>query len=138
MKKLIGCINNLTYNKIKTRFFYLDTNTHEVRDITIELCDAIDEFNREAEEIRANGDYSMIIPYKYKEGTAEYSFGCGLSHYLQESEFGKITHIAKEILTFPLYECDLQMLVPSDIKHILECKNAFDLNIYDALVDYYS
>lgn len=137
MKKLIGCIDTLEA-VIKTRFFYVNSQTAEVRDVTLELCEAIESFNTVARKIRASakGAYSMIIPYEYKGGLAEYSFGCGLSHYLQESELKEVVERTEKDgkkLSFPLSECTISMFTPDDVDNILECTNVFDYRINDAL-----
>lgn len=137
MKKLIGCIDTLEA-VIKTRFFYVNSQTAEVRDVTLELCEAIESFNTVARKIRASAKdaYSMIIPYEYKSGLAEYSFGCGLSHYLQDSELKEVeVKSANEgkTLSFPLSECTISMFTPDDVDNILECTNVFDYRINDAL-----
>ncbi|PES55545.1 MULTISPECIES: hypothetical protein [Bacillus cereus group] len=131
---LVGCINSMkVVGAIKTRFFYLSMETKEVRDVTRELSYAIDKFNEEAKKIRETGEYSMLIPYDYVDGLVEYSHGCGLSHYLQESVFERLAEIGKDILTFPLMGCTLSMYTPSDVENILGCVGSFDLKITDAL-----
>ncbi|KXY50997.1 hypothetical protein AT268_31125 [Bacillus cereus] len=131
---LVGCINSMkVVGAIKTRFFYLSMETKEVRDVTRELSYAIDKFNEEAKKIRETGEYSMLIPYDYVDGLVEYSHGCGLSHYLQESVFERLTEVGKDILTFPLMGCTLSMYTPADVKNILGCVGSFDLKITDAL-----
>ena len=85
---LIGCIKKCkAFGEIRTRFFSLNEETNDIKDVTIDLCKAINKYNEVSYKIRENGDYSMIIPYKYKDGLAVYSHGCGLSHYLQEDTF---------------------------------------------------
>ncbi|MDM5370511.1 hypothetical protein QUF96_02825 [Bacillus bombysepticus] len=136
--KLVGCINKMkTLGKIETRFFYISTETKEVRDVTHKLYCAIDKFNEHAKKIRDTGKYSMIIPYDYKGGLARYSHGCGLSHYLQEGLFYELATIGKDVLNFTLSNCSLSMYTPSDIKNILGCVGSFDINIEDALKERY-
>ncbi|WCK57286.1 hypothetical protein PP175_29285 (plasmid) [Aneurinibacillus sp. Ricciae_BoGa-3] len=133
MKHLIGCIEDITRSgRIKTRFFYIDSKTKEVRDVTLELCETIEQYNQKAERIRATGEYAMKIPYDYKKGMAEYSFGCGLSHYLQEDIFEDISKEATS-LTFPLASCKLSMYTHSDVTDILECQSVFDGKIQKSL-----
>jgi hypothetical protein len=129
---LVGCIQTLN-SVIRTRYFYVNQETCEVRDVTIELCRTIADFNTHAKELRKKDEYSMVIPYQYNNGMAEYSFGCGLSHYLQETEFEKLVERSKKPLSFPLTECRISMYTPSDVKHILSCRGVFDASIEDAL-----
>ncbi|NCI19804.1 hypothetical protein EJM73_09210 [Clostridium botulinum] len=126
-KKLIGCINTLTWKTIKTRWFYLDKDNNICKDVTKELALTIDNFNR-----RTN-NYSRI-PFEYKNGLTKYSFGCGLSHYLQEDLFKDLSNLDKSILSFDLTKCKLNMFCPKDIKHILKCKNAWSINIEESLL----
>jgi hypothetical protein len=133
---LIGCIQTLN-SVIRTRFFYVNQETSEIKDVTLELCNAIEDFNEHAKKIRDTGEYSMLIPYQYKNGMAEYSFGCGLSHYLQDSEFETIVSRSTKELSFPLVECRISMYTPSDVKHILSCRGVFDMNITQSLKERY-
>lgn len=140
VKKLIGVIDSMKGSEIRTRFFYFDQETGEVQDVTHELCEAINQYNEVAHEIRRTGKYSMVIPYEYGYGLANYSFGCGLAHYLQEDVFEEVekrTAQAGNPLVFPLKECRISMFVPSDVKHILKCKGAFDGNMMNSLKEYY-
>lgn len=78
----------------------------------------------------------MIIPFDYKYGMAEYSFGCGLSHYLQSDQFAEIEKRyanTGKILSFPLAECTIHMYTPKDLEYILDCNNSFDDKITEAL-----
>lgn len=134
MKKLIGCINNSSCKVIKTRWFYLDKKNNTCKDVTKELFLTIDEFNEKQKRI-INTYHIFTIPYEYKNGLTEYSFGCGLSHYLQEDLFGKLNKVGKNILTFNLAECNLQMLTKNDINNVLNCKNSWDLNIEESLIE---
>lgn len=137
-KKLVGCIDKLD-SVIRTRFFYVGENG-EVRDVTLELCEAIHEFNIVTSELRSKGQDFMYIPYKYKYGLAEYSFGCGMSHYLQENTFELIeeryANTGKK-LSFPLVECTISMYTPNDVKDILSCESVFDENITESLKERY-
>lgn len=133
---LVGCIDRLD-NTISTRFFYVNKEEGIVKDVTENLCEGIDAYNEEAQKIRDVGTYAMIIPYDYKYGLANYSFGCGLSHYLQEKEFVKIEEAVLQKgmeLSFPLAKCTMSMYTPHDISHILSCKGVFDRKIKEALI----
>ncbi len=137
-KKLVGCIKSLkAFGLIRTRFFFVDPENKIVKDVTEELCAAIRKFNAVAEEITKTGKYSMKIPFDFKNGIAEYSHGCGLSHYLQEREFPKLVERAGDTLSFPIQDCRISMYTPDDVKHILECKTVFDENIYESLKERY-
>lgn len=136
---LIGCIKKCkAFGEIRTRFFYLNEETNDIKDVTVDLCKAIDKYNEVSYEIRKKGDYSMIIPYEYKDGLAVYSHGCGLSHYLQEDTFKEISHRNNNKLSFPLSDCKLYMLTQDDVKNILNCKSVFDSNIEKSLIERYS
>lgn len=131
---LVGCIKTLT-SVIRTRYFYVNTETGEVRDVTLELCNRIEDFNAHAKKIQDTGKYSMAIPYQFKNGLAVYSFGCGLSHYLQEEVLQEIVSKSSKTLSFPLEKCSISMYTPDDVKHILSCKGVFDIHIVESLKD---
>lgn len=135
---LIGCIKTLNYKVIRTRFFYINKESNVVKDVTLELCNAIEEYNNHAKKIRNSGEYAMLIPYHYKNGMAEYSFGCGLTHYLQQSEFENIVLRSSNELSFPLVACNIYMYTPSDVKDILNCRGVFDMNITQSLKERYN
>lgn len=114
MKKyLVGCINNdmKRSNTIKTRFFLVDNN--KIKDVTQELCEGSKE----------------ITTYKYNKGLANYPFGCGLSHYLQNNNLNKVKGLN-------LKDAEIMMLTLNDLKHILKVKNAFDSKIETNLLQY--
>lgn len=129
---LVGCIQALN-KTIKTRFFYVNPDNNELRDVTYELCNSIKDFNAIAQASRDNGTYSMLIPYTYKNGMAEYSFGCGLAHYLQEDVFEELAKRSVKELSFPLTDCRISMYTPSDVKSILSASGVFDVRIEDSL-----
>jgi len=136
---LVGCIEQLDAI-IRTRFFYVNKEENVVKDVTLELCDAIESYNDVAQAIRNTGTYAMMIPYTYKYGMAEYSFGCGLTHYLQEKEFKKVEEAFVQSgnkLSFPLEKCSISMFTPHDVKHLLSCRNVFDIGIQKALHSHY-
>lgn len=118
MSKLVGTIKSIN-KTIKTRFFYVDENGQ--RDVTLEVCEAIEEYNEKARDLIKQGEYSLIIPIEYKKGLADYSFGCGLTHYLQESEFENLSPYVK---SFPLDKCKLHVFTPSDVKDILKSNDS--------------
>jgi hypothetical protein len=131
---LIGCINKLMPMKgIETRFFHVSVEKGKVRDVTENLVEAIDKFNESASMKRKLG-----IPYEYKNGVACYSYGCGLSHYLQMDLFKDIQEVSEDILEFPIGECFLSMYTPADIENILECKGVFSKNIKVSLKEHYA
>lgn len=134
-KLLIGCISTLK-EAIQTRYFYLDSETKEIQDVTYPLFTAIESFNELANAKRKTGAYAMVIPYEYDNGLVEYSFGCGLSHYLQENLFEELVQADGEI-GFPLEACRMAMYVPNDVRHILGVSGVFDERIKEALVNRY-
>jgi hypothetical protein len=122
---LIGCINNLTWKTIKTRWFLLNKESNKIEDVTGKLYKAINSFNKKAEEeIKQTGNYSLRIPYSYKNGLTGYSFGCGLSHYLENDVLSKLG----------FNNCRIEMYTPKDIKYILKCTNVWDINIQESLL----
>ncbi|NFF77670.1 hypothetical protein FCV38_11925 [Clostridium sporogenes] len=134
MNKLIGCINNSSCKVIKTRWFYLDNKNNTCKDVTKELFLTINKFNKKQKQIK-DTYHVLNIPYEYKNGLTEYSFGCGLSHYLQEYVFEELKKVGENILSFDLTEIRLQMLTKNDINNILNCKNSWDLNIEKSLIE---
>ena len=78
----------------------------------------------------------MLIPYEYDNGLVEYSFGCGLSHYLQENVFEVLVQ-ADGNIGFPLQECRMSMYVPTDVREILGVTGVFDERIKEALLKQY-
>ena len=131
---LIGCIDRIdVIGDIRTRFFHVSMEEGKVKDVTKNLVESIDNYNNHASMIDKLG-----IPYEYKGGLACYSFGCGLSHYLQEDTFQDINKASIDVLEFPIEKCRLVMYAPSDVKDLLECKGAFDKNIKAALKEHYT
>lgn len=130
---LIGCIEKLG-NVIQTRYFYLNPETSEVKDVTLSLYTAIEAYNEKARIIRDAGGYAMLIPYEYKSGLVEYSFGCGLSHYLQANVFEELVVSVSGNINFPLTKCVLSMYTPSDVRDILGVNSVFSPVIGDALL----
>lgn len=135
---LVGCIKTCkSFGEIKTRFFAINEEANDIKDVTIDLCKAIENYNEVAYELRKDEGYSMVIPYKYKDGLAVYSHGCGLSHYLQEDTFKDIVNRNNNKLSFPLEDCKLYMLTSDDVRHILKCKSVFDSKIETSLLERY-
>lgn len=134
---LVGCINGIQSNIFSTRFFYVNPANKEARDVTEELCHGIADFNTQANLVNRNGGYAMTIPYTYKDGMARYSFGCGLTHYLQENMFDSISMATDYMMSFPLSECRLAALTLEDVKNILEVEDVWDIEIIPALKSYY-
>lgn len=116
MKKLIGCIDTLTFKTIKTRWFYFDAETNIVKDITSELCHAIKKFNERAEKSRDNEtDYVFKIPYVYIHGLSKYSFGSGLSNYLQNEHLYDLAKLGK--FDFDISDCIISMFTKADLRN---------------------
>ena len=138
-KRLVGVMkSSKAFGLIKTRFFFIDAEKQEVKDVTLELCHAIDKFNEKAKKVRETGKYAMIIPYDYKDGLAVYSHGCGNTHYFGQKVFGEVANASDNKLSFPLTECEtISIYTPGDVKHILGIKGPFDLNVESALANRY-
>lgn len=135
MSKLVGCINSMEYfGEIKTRFIYI--SEEEIKDVSDELCAAINDFNK-VQKTSSENQRLTAIPYAFKDGLAVYSHGCGLSHYLQNHSFKDIEEASKKELSFPLSDCSLYILTPDDIKNLLDCKDAWDLTIKDKLYSHF-
>lgn len=100
-----------TKKLIQTKFFY--TNEKVLYDVTNEICQAIFKYNEEAIKIIKKGKYRLYIPIHYKNGFAEYEFGFGATHVLQQSEFFRIN---KYIKTFPLDKCHFKIFMLEDIQ----------------------
>ena len=134
MKKhvLIGCIDKLD-KVIKTRYFYLNRETGRVIDVTLPLYQSICAFNQAAQAKKDTGEYAMMIPYDYSNGMVKYSFGCGLSHYLQPNLFSLLISEFEGDIGFPLNECQLAMYTPHDVRDLLKVTGVFDDNIFKAL-----
>lgn len=135
---LVGCIEEIRKSIFHTRFFYLDSTRTEARDVTEELCYAIDVHNQQVQTYKdISGGYAMSIPYTLDDGLATYSFGCGMTHYLQENVFEEIYLSNDSQLSFPLTACRLTTLAKDDLRNILHVKSVWDAEISDALLDYY-
>ena len=91
---LIGCIRNRTWEEFRTRFFFLDVTSGEIKDVTKELVKAIEKFNVHNQKlIEQTNKYHLTIPYSYKNGLAIYSFGCGNTHYLQQKKLALLSFV---------------------------------------------
>lgn len=135
---LVGCIDKLGTKTIRTRFFYINKESREIRDVTLELCNAIQDYNQFAKTHNDTPDnYYLVIPYEFKNGLANYSFGCGLSHYLDKCEFENIVARSGKPLSFPLEQCSMTMYTPLDIKSIFKCVGVYDINMTEVLLDYH-
>ncbi|WP_442637895.1 hypothetical protein [Rossellomorea marisflavi] len=135
MKKhvLVGCIEELD-TTIRTKFIFLDKEKGEAKDVSLPLFYAIDRYNNRPND----GSYYTRIPFQFNRGLVEYSFGCGLSHYLQENLFEDIEASLNGFdMTFPLSDCRLSMLTPSDLTGILEVKGVHDDGLLDAIKNFY-
>lgn len=129
MKKLVACIKTLGTRTIKTRFVLVDTKTEECTDVNVALYEAI---KKRGEEIKKQGKYATPVLYEYKEPYMVYSFGCGLTHYLEDD-------ILEELAKYDsLFEgATVSALTPNDLKHILGVKNADDERLKEAVLKYY-
>lgn len=117
MKVLVGLIKNdlRRTNLINTRFFLVDEEQRSCDDVTFKIVNGVNQ--------------SGIANFKYKNGLAVYSFGCGLSHYLNNSNL-------KDIKTLNLSDCKLEMFTIKDVKNIFETKDVFDITLKDKVYRY--
>ena len=135
---LIGCMFSRSWEQIKTRFIFLNIQSGEIKDVTKELVDAINKYDENGKKLKKEtGRYYLPIPYVYnaKKGLAVYPYGSGNTHYLENDCFADIVKAANDILTFPLETCRIIVYAPEDINNILECEDAFDKNIEEALLE---
>lgn len=123
---LVGCIDTMEkFGNIETRFFYVDIQRNKVKDVTMELCEAVESFNRFSKgQMALNGKYEMTIPMKYKYGLAVYPYGCGLSHYLHEDT---TESVGKYLDTIPLKDCQIKMFTPNDMTMM----NGRNMSVFD-------
>lgn len=117
MKILVGLINN-ELNKssfICTRFMLVNLKEQSIEDVTSKVVEGVNK--------------AKIATFKYRNGVAIYDNTFGLSSLLSEDKF-------KEISTVDLEDCKLEMYTLSDIRNIFGCKNVFDYNMSDNLLEY--
>lgn len=131
---LVGCISSIEASTVSTRFFFLNRNTEESTDVTKELCTMIASFN---EAQLPHRGYREIIPYSYKDELAHYSYGCGLSHYLSNDKLPYLGLVMNGNETFPVQDCEIAMLTPSDWKAFFGLNNVFHLEMESELVKHY-
>ena len=125
---LVACIKKLK-SDIESRFMLVDLDEGMCKDVTMELCHAIEE---RAEVIKGLDGYHTPIPYEFKSPYAVYRFGCGLTHYLEEDTLQELAEYN------PMFDnVKLKALTPNDLKHILGVKNADDRDLVEALIKYY-
>lgn len=71
-------------NTIKSKWYkVVDGN---LEDVTLQLFSSVKDYNKSIQGLRKTS-----IPYDYANGYITYSFGCGLTHYLQNSNVGDVT-----------------------------------------------
>lgn len=93
-KELIAIIREMSAKKgFKTDFYFNDGNS--ISNVTEKLYKLIKEFNKQS---RAQGKPYSVIPYSQaKDGSLTYSFGCGTTHYLQQSRFEELAMASPEL-----------------------------------------
>ena len=82
MKEIYAVVNVYT-KTIKSKWYVREGN--EVRDVTLDVWLAVFDYNEES--VRMN---RSIIPYEYRNDYLYYSFGCGLTHYLNDRNVNEV------------------------------------------------
>ena len=129
MKKLISCIKLIRSGEIESRFMLLDLEGKTCEDVTLELFKTLEQ-RRKAIEISAN--HQVSIPYRYKAPYIAYLRGCGLKHYPQGETLKELA-----LYNSLFHVSGLSIFTPEDIKTILKVKDADDIRLSSALLDYY-
>lgn len=105
-KELIAVIRERSASTgFKTDFFYYD-GVH-VKGVNKVLGKMVENFNKsQARKETVTGNYQTMIPFKTNGHLPiKYSFGCGNTHYLQQSLFGEIARVnANDAKKLPLDE----------------------------------
>lgn len=112
-KELIAVIRERSASKgFRTDFYYSDGQT--ITGVNKLLGEMVTNFNRSQERIeKETGSYQTKIPYQ-SDGhqSIEYAFGCGNTHYLQQSLFEDISKVSSGYLkVFPLNEIQSEIVV---------------------------
>lgn len=85
MSRPLYAIVKVGNKTIKSKWFVLSEG--KAVDVTARLQEDVDAYN-------AREDVSLKIPYKTSaEGYISYSFGCGLTHYLQDLNLKDVTRL---------------------------------------------
>lgn len=100
-KEIIAIIREVKATKgFKTDFYFYDEIA--ISNVTDTLYKMIQNFNKKTKE---QGKPYSVIPYSQdKDGSLTYSFGCGTTHYLQQSRFKEIAEVSPELS----FHCPLQ------------------------------
>lgn len=131
MNKLIAGIKSINPNgDIKAKFFLATDN--DIEDVTAKLYNGINSYNESCRDELSKGRHKLIIPYRFKDGYMLYSFGCGLTHYLQDDNFEELNDYVKG---FSLINAKLTVLTPSDFKMLFK-KTVSDSTIESDLLNY--
>ena len=80
-KKLYAVIKTST-KTIKSKWFTVENG--QVKDVTTDLFLDVVNYNNDVNTFTK-------IPYSFKDGFITYSFGCGLTHYLQDGNLEEVT-----------------------------------------------
>lgn len=118
--KLVAVLETLTFKTIKAKFYLVG---EKVENVTEDLYAGVQEYNKIA---------TTKIPYSLKNGVITYSFGCGLTHYLQQSNLLQINMYTESDLS----NASLSVLTPDDCKNILKVTAKSD-EIQNKLLEYY-
>ena len=82
MNKKIYAVVKTSTKTIKSKGFIVENG--KVKDVTTELFLDVQNYNNK------EGTFTKI-PYSFKDSFITYSFGCGLTHYLQNSNLKELT-----------------------------------------------
>lgn len=119
-KELIAIIRERSVNNgFKTDFYFRDGE--KIVGVNKLLGEMVYNFNKSQERIeKETGNYQTKIPYTSKgHNPITYSFGCGNTHYLQQSLFESISKVSSGYLkVFPLNEIESNIAVyaPDEIE----------------------
>ncbi|AMN31357.1 hypothetical protein BFS06_11695 [Clostridium perfringens] len=98
---------------IKTRFLLFE---NDFKDITYDLCEGINK--------------TCMHKFKYEHGLAVYSSDKGILNGLKPSVLNRVRNL-------DLRDSELEVFNLTDIRFILNCKNAFDINLTESLREYF-
>lgn len=119
-KELIAVIRERSVNKgFKTDFYYSDGQN--VKGVNKLLGEMVTNFNHSQDRIeKETGQYQTKIPYEGNgHRSIAYAFGCGNTHYLQQSLFESISKVSSGYMkVFPLNEIQSEIVVfsPDEIE----------------------
>lgn len=109
-----------------TDFFFKDEKG--VRGVNKELSEMIENFNAsQKKKAKQTREYFMTIPYKTNGyNSMSYSFGCGNTHYLQQSVFKDLCKVSPSLcekLALHEVESSIQVYLPNELQMAQEAYN---------------